>query len=44
MLNFVTRHRIVPSVDKVFSLADGAKAFNHLETSQQTGKVIIKIE
>ncbi|MGB0646142.1 MAG: quinone oxidoreductase family protein [Bradymonadia bacterium] len=43
MLNFVTEHRIVPAVDRVFSLEEGAKAFDHLEASQQTGKVIIKI-
>lgn len=43
MLAFVTRHKLVPVVDRIFSLADGAQAFKYLEASQQMGKVVIKI-
>ena len=43
MLDFVNQHRIVPIVDRVFSLAEGANALQHMDKGQQFGKIVLKI-
>jgi len=43
MLIFMEQREIMPPVDEVFSLADGAAAFDHLESGKQFGKVILSI-
>lgn len=42
MLDFVTRHRIRPTVSEVFSFADAARAFELMERGGQFGKIILK--
>jgi zinc-binding alcohol dehydrogenase/oxidoreductase len=42
MLDFVNEHQIRPVVDQVFHLSEGISAFDHLERSEQFGKVVLK--
>jgi zinc-binding alcohol dehydrogenase/oxidoreductase len=39
MTGFVTRHKLVPVVDRVFPLTDAEQAFRHMEASAQFGKI-----
>lgn len=41
MTAFVARHQIVPTVDRVFPLAQAEQAFRHLETAAQFGKIVV---
>jgi zinc-binding alcohol dehydrogenase/oxidoreductase len=43
MLAFVTKHQLVPVVDKQFALAEGEAALRYLEAGQQLGKVVLTI-
>lgn len=43
MTDFVTRHKIVPVVDRVFPLAETEQAFRHMEAGAQFGKIVLKI-
>lgn len=43
MLAFVEKHAIVPVVDSVFPLAEGAKAFERMEKGEQFGKVVVRL-
>ncbi len=43
MLAFVQKHGIVPVVDSVFPLSEGAKAFEKMEQGGQFGKIVVKI-
>jgi zinc-binding alcohol dehydrogenase/oxidoreductase len=43
MLNFVQKHQIVPVVDSVFPLKDGAKAFEKLDLGGQFGKIVLTV-
>ncbi|MBK9336322.1 MAG: zinc-binding dehydrogenase [Lewinellaceae bacterium] len=43
MLDFVSRHRIVPVVDSVFPLSDGNAALQRLAEGTQFGKVVLTI-
>lgn len=43
MLDFVSRHQIIPVVDQVFPFANGAKAFEKMEKGQQFGKLVVEI-
>ena len=43
MLAFVAKHKIVPVVDSVFSLADGNTALKRMEESGQFGKILLSI-
>jgi len=43
MAEFVSRHELVPVVDRVFCLEDGAEALAHLERGSQFGKVVLTI-
>jgi D-arabinose 1-dehydrogenase-like Zn-dependent alcohol dehydrogenase len=35
--------RLIPSVDRVYSLAEGREAFARLESGAQCGKVVLRI-
>jgi NADPH:quinone reductase-like Zn-dependent oxidoreductase len=41
MLDDVNRCHLRPPVDRVFALAEGAAAFQHLESGEQFGKVVL---
>jgi zinc-binding alcohol dehydrogenase/oxidoreductase len=41
LMEHVAQHRIVPKVDRTFSMADGEKAMRHLENGAQMGKVVL---
>jgi len=43
MLAFVQKHEIVPVVDSVFVLSEGAKAFEKMGRGKQFGKIVLKI-
>ena len=43
MTSFVSEHKLVPVVDEVFALEDGAQAFARLESGAQFGKVVLKV-
>lgn len=43
MTDFVSAHRIVPVVDRVFPLADTEHALRHMEASAQFGKIVLAI-
>ena len=43
MLTCVTEHRLRPKIDRVFSLDEGAEAFDYLESAQQLGKVVVQM-
>jgi NADPH:quinone reductase-like Zn-dependent oxidoreductase len=43
MLAFVEKHAIIPVVDHVYSLADGAEAFARMEKGAQFGKIVLRI-
>jgi zinc-binding alcohol dehydrogenase/oxidoreductase len=41
MIDFLNIHKVVPVVDKVFPLADAAKAIDKMENSSQFGKIVL---
>jgi zinc-binding alcohol dehydrogenase/oxidoreductase len=43
MTDFVSAHKIVPLVDRVFPLADTEQALRHMEASAQFGKIVLAI-
>ncbi len=43
MLAFVQKHEIVPVVDSVFPLSEGAKAFKKMEQGKQFGKIVLSM-
>ncbi|MCB9329679.1 MAG: zinc-binding dehydrogenase [Lewinellaceae bacterium] len=43
MLEFVTRHKIVPVVDSVFRLEEGNRALRRMAETDQFGKIVLKI-
>ncbi|MBC7776668.1 MAG: zinc-binding dehydrogenase [Phycisphaerae bacterium] len=43
MLAFVQKHEIVPVVDSVFSLSEGAKAFEQMAGGEQFGKIVVRV-
>lgn len=43
MLAFVQKHEIVPVVDSVFPLSEGAKAFEKMEKGAQFGKIVVRV-
>ena len=43
MLAFVSKHRLVPQVERRFPLAEATGALRHLETSHSRGKVVIDV-
>jgi zinc-binding alcohol dehydrogenase/oxidoreductase len=43
MLEFVTKHRIEPVIDKVFPLSEGQRAFERMEKGLQFGKIVLKM-
>lgn len=42
MLQFVSKHAIVPVVDAVFDMSEGATAMQRLERGEQFGKVVLR--
>jgi D-arabinose 1-dehydrogenase-like Zn-dependent alcohol dehydrogenase len=42
MLDFVSQHQIHPVIDEIFSLADGASAFDKMAPGQQFGKIVLQ--
>lgn len=43
MLEFVNKHKIAPVVDSIFSLEDGAAAFERMNRGGQFGKIVLTI-
>ncbi|MCP3929436.1 MAG: zinc-binding dehydrogenase [Bacteroidetes bacterium] len=43
MLHFVKKHRIVPIIDRIYSLAEGNKAFKRMANSEQFGKIVLSV-
>ena len=43
MLAFVTQHKIVPVIDKIFDLPDCRTAFDYMDSGAQFGKIVIQI-
>jgi NADPH:quinone reductase-like Zn-dependent oxidoreductase len=43
MLDLISKHSIVPVVDKVFDFADLHDAINHMDRGEQFGKIVITI-
>jgi NADPH:quinone reductase-like Zn-dependent oxidoreductase len=39
----ITRHRLEPVIDRVFSFEESVAAFRHLESGQHFGKVVIRL-
>lgn len=44
MVEFVNKHQIVPIVDSVYDIKDGAEAFERMANSDQFGKIIIRMD
>ncbi len=44
MLEFVSTHKITPIIDRVYTLEEGAAAFDRMKNSEQVGKIIIRVE
>lgn len=44
MVQFVTKHRIRPVVDSVFSLDQAWKAFQRMDEGHQFGKIVLRIQ
>lgn len=43
MLDFVQAHRLTPQIDRTFTLAEGAQAFEHLAKGRQSGKIVFDL-
>jgi zinc-binding alcohol dehydrogenase/oxidoreductase len=43
MLEFVDGHKLEPVIDKVFPLEEIKEAFDHMEQSNQFGKIVLQI-
>jgi D-arabinose 1-dehydrogenase-like Zn-dependent alcohol dehydrogenase len=43
MLDFVEGRKIIPVVDKVFSMEQIQEAFTRMENGDQFGKIVLKI-
>lgn len=44
MLDFVTKHRIRPHVDRIFDLEEGNEALEYLNSPDSFGKIVLKIK
>jgi zinc-binding alcohol dehydrogenase/oxidoreductase len=44
MLHFVNTHKIAPIIDRVYTLEEGADAFDRMKNAEQIGKIIIRID
>jgi NADPH:quinone reductase-like Zn-dependent oxidoreductase len=40
----ITRHRLEPVIDRVFSFEESVDAFRHLESAQHFGKIVIRLD
>ena len=43
MLEFVTRHRITPVIDRVYDLAEIESAVKRMDDALQFGKIVLRI-
>jgi zinc-binding alcohol dehydrogenase/oxidoreductase len=43
MIDFVTLHKIIPIVDKIFEMSEAKAAFEKMNRKEQFGKIVIKI-
>ena len=43
MLAFVQKHEIVPVVDSIFPMSEGAKAFEKMASGEQFGKIVLTL-
>ena len=43
MVDFVSKHKLHPIIDKVFPFANGEAAMRHMDDAQQFGKIVIKV-
>lgn len=43
MLAFVQKHEIVPVVDSVFPMSEGARAFEKMASGEQFGKIVLRV-
>ncbi len=43
MLELISKHKIIPVVDEVFNLSEGNSALQRMDTGQQFGKIILKM-
>lgn len=43
MLEFYSRHRLEPVIDKVFPLDEAAAAFRYMDEAKQFGKILVKV-
>lgn len=43
MNRFITKKRLEPVIDRVFTLTESTAAFSHLESGQHFGKVVIRV-
>ncbi len=43
MNEFLTRHRLRPVIDKVFTFADAAAAYDHMASGKHFGKIVIRL-
>lgn len=44
MIDFVNKHQIIPIIDSVYDIKDGAEAFQRMSNSDQFGKIVIRID
>ena len=44
MNDAITKHRLEPVIDRVFSFDESPDAFRHLESAQHFGKIVIRID
>jgi zinc-binding alcohol dehydrogenase/oxidoreductase len=43
MLAFINAHRIVPVIDRIYTLEEGAEAFRRMAAGAQSGKIVLQI-
>lgn len=43
MTDFVTKHALVPTIDRIFPLAETEQALRHMESAGQFGKIVLKV-
>lgn len=43
MLQFISKHQLVPIVDQIFPLADAQQAYQRMDEGQQSGKIVLDI-
>jgi zinc-binding alcohol dehydrogenase/oxidoreductase len=41
MLHFCKHHGIIPVIDSIFTMNDAPSAFEHMDSGQQFGKIVL---